>query len=332
MKKLLIATSAVVGLGLVSADFAAAQLETSFSGLVRVRYTDNNKDNNEGSLRTNRTQVNWSVKGTTDSGLTYGGQIRYRTADNNASFSVNKSNIFFGGGFGKVTLGNVDPAKDSVAAGVGKASAGAGGFNWGIGSSHGISAPNTTGNNGGSDRILYVSPSFNGLTVAADAYTDDDNTENDGGQRGMSAGVKYSGEFADGSFNVAAGLHRGNNDNTNNAKNEKGYGLGADMTFGPISVGANYMKMDNYDGVDTFEDQKHILVAAKYNFGPGSASISYGRGKAKNTKSVNTIILGVDYTVAPGWSVYADVARNSKDSSNNIKSNTSWLLGTNLSF
>ena len=50
MKKLLIATSAVVGLGLVSADFAAAQLETSFSGLVRVRYTDDNTAGQEGSL------------------------------------------------------------------------------------------------------------------------------------------------------------------------------------------------------------------------------------------------------------------------------------------
>ena len=239
MKKLLIATSAVVGLGLVSADFAAAQLETSFSGLVRVRYTDSNATGQEGSLDTNRTQVAWAVTGTTDSGLTYGGQVTWQSGAGKGTFNEDKGNIFVGGGFGTVTVGNVSAASSSLSAGV--SGAASGGLDGDL--TLRASGPTITGNNGGSDRLLYVSPSFNGLTFAADVYTDDDNTENDGGQKGMSAGIKYSGEFADGSFNIAAGLHRGSNDNVNNAKNARGYGIGADMTFGPITVGANYRKL-----------------------------------------------------------------------------------------
>lgn len=316
MKKLLIATSAVVGLGLVSADFAAAQLETSFSGLVRVRYTDNSNDGQEGSLKTNKTRLTWGAKGTTDSGLTYGGQIRWEDAA-----TVAKSNVYVGGGFGTVTVGNVDGAEGQLETGV--SAAASGGLDGGL-TVIPTGGPNVTGNGGGADRLLYVSPSFSGLTFAADVYTDDDNTENDGGKKGMSAAVKYSGEFADGSFNVAAGLHRGRTDDNAGVKqdNDKGYGIGADMTFGPISVGANYQKTEVAN-----VDNKAILTSAKYNFGPGNVSLGLGRLKVGSAKALKTVVAGVDYTVAPGWSVYAEAARNSGNGSN-----TNWLLGTNLSF
>ena len=357
MKKLLIATSAVVGLGLVSADFAAAQLETSVSGLIRVRLKSGadatfdlhdddktKKVDQETWLDSDKSRINWAITGTSDSGLNYGGQVRWEDGSSEAY-----ANIFFGNdAFGQITVGKVDAAKSSAAAGVSGAIDGA--------TTRWAGGKNVTGNHGGTDRILYVG-TFSGLTIAADYYTDSNADEDDGGKSGVSAAVKYGGEFADGSFNIAAGLHRGNTDDTAavaaaagdandindastatklavnavNAKDgqdDEGYGIGADVTFGPITVGANYRKFDE-KGVDNLKD---IALSAAYDFGAGTASIGFGRLSGEGDGSVKTFAAGVNYTVAPGWTVYGEAARNRAKGGGDSLSDTNWVLGTDLAF
>ncbi|NQY81762.1 MAG: porin [Alphaproteobacteria bacterium] len=438
MKKLLIATSAIVGLGLVSADFAAAELETSFSGLVRIRLVngaqanngvttggtsvvpeswsglDKNDDcilgknpltievnawgKNEAAtnpaasnnicylkalgvetptnysigptLGVNRAQLQWDVKGTSDSGLTYGARIRVRPTSG-AGGRVH-TYVYFGSNFGQFTVGHSDGITGSAYVGVGMAGAGSGGLDGaGIGFSQPsagaslakIGSPVVDASYGANSRLAYKSPTISGLRVHAE-YALGDGVESNGADAGhVAAALTYSADLSDGSFNAIVSYLRARADDTladtssqsATTQTKKVAMVGLDSTFGPVTIGANYLDLGNSGGLKKPTanklkgSQRRYMFSVKYNFGPGAVSLAYARATAAvykgssaataYTDRVSGYTVGLSYSVAPGWSVYGDLNRGTAATGrvaaagkSASASATTWLLGTNVSF
>lgn len=380
MKKLLIATSAVVGLGVVSADFAAAQLEVSFSGLVRVRMTKGTQTTAgvatsanyapDTTFGVNRAQLQWDAKGTSDSGLTYGARIRVRPTGTSGGRHL--TYIYAGGGFGKVTLGNqYGISGGSVYAGAGNASSGSGGVDGhfscsagtvpAAGSNASLACPVADGAWARFDGVGYSSPNFGGAQVHAD-FSLGNGSKNDGDGKGhMGLGLTYSADIGDGSVNAAATYYKERVESVVNGVGvvtESGVNapkilqLAVDGTFGPVTVGMNYLSSGKSGASKTLTTagalkggQSTMLLAAKYNYGPGSVSLGYGRGSADThdgaggsyKDKTTTIVLSASYSVAPGWSVYGDYYRFSNKTgraavADNSESSNAWVIGSNVSF
>ena len=356
MKKLLIATSAVVGLGLVSANHAAAQVETTLSGLVRVDLSDTGLSNSNMGMAVSRTQIQWNAEGTSDTGLTYGAQLRIR----NGATAGQTQTVYFGGGFGQVTLGSNDGAADISngieAAGAGTGAVdGAGLFATDVEGLDAITAAEHAGTEdvaaitpvtghdidvkaSGDVKITYTSPNFNGLTVAVSKGFDSDADNSNDNDEGYDLGVAYLGAFGDtaigGHFAYANGKEAG----TTNDYSE--WMLGVNAGFGPITVGATYRKNEENTADTT------VAIGAKYNFGPGNVSLNYAMSEDNGAELTSTI-LSADYTVAPGWVVATDISRNKGEvtgftapaaataelvAAANSSSNTSWVIRNSVSF
>ena len=96
MKKLLLATTMLVTAG----HYAAADVSVSGDGRMGVVSSD--------SVTTfsNRMRIKFSGSGTTDGGLSFGGS--FRAADATGAKDGTKGSTFISGGFGKISMGDVD--------------------------------------------------------------------------------------------------------------------------------------------------------------------------------------------------------------------------------
>jgi len=161
MKKLLLATTMLVTAG----SYAAA--DVSISGDARMGVVNKYDDASKGNVTTfsNRMRVKFSGSGTTDSGVSFGGS--FRANDAVGAKAGTSGSAFISGGFGKITMGDVDSADN---ASVGQlASVGY----TGLGTGNEISyAADAGGDNGlpgdfmdySGARVLYTN-SFGGVTL-----------------------------------------------------------------------------------------------------------------------------------------------------------------------
>ena len=385
MKKLLLTTSALVGLGLVSADFAAAQVQSSMSGIVRIRLSQGFKatdakvssSNYDAApmMNVNRVQLQWDAMGTSDMGMEYGARARLRpTAD---AGGRHLSYVYMSGGFGKVTLGNQwGVAGGQIWLGASATYAGSGGFDENSPAGTTLSAAGATNNaqiyypvgDGAYARhnmVSYSSPNFSGAQVHLN-YSFNNGNKNDGTDGMQAVGVTYGGNFADTDVNAAFSYYQTRSEDTLDANGtvvkatanaQKVMLLAADATFGPAMVGVTYIDAGksgvnktkaNIAAGETSGGQNTLHFATKYNFGPGAVSFGYSIGKAKvasDTGATKTYsdkrtgwVIGANYTLAPGWTVYGDYYRitnktgNSAVTTGNSKGSSYWTVGTNVSF
>ena len=116
MKKVLFATTALV----LSAGVAAADVAVSGNGRMGII---SNFDNpltplvDESDLAfTSRIRIAFTASGETDGGLSFGGSIRADNSGNGAAGTA--GSVFMSGGFGTVTMGDVDGAAEAAAGNV----------------------------------------------------------------------------------------------------------------------------------------------------------------------------------------------------------------------
>ncbi|WP_195759832.1 porin [Paracoccus sp. S-4012] len=122
MKKLLLASSALVGL----AGAAAAEVSVTGDGRIGLRFDSDELVLNEaGVLVTrdtwnviSRARVRFTMTGETDSGLSFGAILRADQADSRSSRGGSNSlyagEVFISGAFGRLTAGEVDSALESA--------------------------------------------------------------------------------------------------------------------------------------------------------------------------------------------------------------------------
>lgn len=116
MKKVLLASSALVGVAALTATPAAAQLEVSLGGFMQFHASAGDADaavdgNDRGGGFAMNNEIYVNGEATADNGLEYGFQVQMDSAASQGG-DIDESQVFISGAWGKVVLGNEDGAED----------------------------------------------------------------------------------------------------------------------------------------------------------------------------------------------------------------------------
>lgn len=111
MKKILLATTLLAG----TAGFAAAEVTLSGDGRMGVTFTEGQDKTaaSESNLAfSSRARVKFTLSGTTDGGLEFGGS--FRSHDSVGAAAGTAGSVFVSGAFGKLTMGDIDSAAQNA--------------------------------------------------------------------------------------------------------------------------------------------------------------------------------------------------------------------------
>lgn len=229
MKKVLLATTVLA----MTATVAAA--EVTLSGSARMGIIDNYGSGDSMGF-TSRARVQFTMSGETDGGLAFGASFR---ADNAIGANVGSGgSVFMSGAFGRIEMGDVDGA---AAAAVGHV-----------------------------DSITLTDlGDLHEITFLANGGTD---TDGGGGVDTFDPSALYTYTAGD----VAVYLSV-----TNPGCNVSGtcvvaYGIGAAYTMGDYKVSAAYEMTDGSEGVGDNRNQSHWVIGADATFGAVTVKARYG--------------------------------------------------------
>ena len=262
MKKLLIASTALVMVA------GAAAAEVKLSGDARMGVVYNGEDWNF----SNRARVIFTLSGTTDTGLEFGGTFK-------AHESVDAENgkegtVFISGAFGKIEMGNTVSAPEALF-----------GDLYEVGytdlSSNGID--NATDSSEGWREL-----NKQGLLANDIPYlTGDDNSQ---------SAVLYT--YSAGAFSVAASMTDGKDASydyqgvaTDDASEAQSAAVAAAYTFGNYTVGLGYEQLNSKENGVADGDQIELAAVAK--FGTTNVKAYYATGE-QDDQSGTTKTLDVD--------------------------------------
>ena len=361
MKKLLLATSAIIGaVSFASAASAEAPRVTvgGFIDFQAAAVSDDLDAGRRGYGFRNDTEIHFSVDGKTDAGLGYGAVIELEAdIDGDTTGSGTESDrtyVYLDGGWGRFELGaNTDAATalkvdaSSIARATGGidgdwfrfAGAPAGFFvvRPDLFVSHGgVQTPGATEN---ASKVTYYSPNWSGFQVGV-SYAPDS------GERGqdatftdinagdvedvISGGVTYNHSWDSLDLGLSATFETGDFEVT--GVSADGWALGASLGFGGLSFAASWAEQD-FDNTDT----EFYTLGAAYDFGNFGVSVTwldseFDFGGASN--DFNNLSFGADYAMAPGFTPYAEVSLYEFDSAGVGGDNdgTVFIVGTQLAF
>jgi predicted porin len=279
MRKVLLATTALVALGGVS----AANADISISGAAEFAYdqptTGSNAMSVDGSLVI-------SAKSTTDSGLTFSAvhDMKFEgcavnvSAGTTACTDYNDAYIGVSGDFGSVTMGYTDTALDKQD----------GKF---TGRSLAVQeAGNKTGNSSGSliggdsTAINFYAPSISGLSLVASV--DEENNRTDIGAHYSIAGIDLGYQTRSSSTDYTL--------------------VGVGASLGPVRIQALII---NADTAGTKVRSKDVGVS----YTAGDVYLAAHMSKANDTNKDENRSLGAMYTVAPGVTARIESYYGKKD-------------------
>jgi len=262
MRKVLLATTALVALGGVSA--ASADISISGSGTFEIE--------DSGANTTYTSDGNIVIKGssTTDSGLTL-------TAVQDTKFedsTVADSYIDVAGDFGSIRMGNTDNALDRMDGALPE--------NMDL---EGVADTNVAGALGGDETgISFMSPSFSGITVYGSTTAEGASTGygvnyKAGGievmvQADSDDGTAVAGKFSAGAVTVQAGAINVGSGATKTEYRQ----VGASYTMGDLKLVATSQK----NGAN-----KYSNIGAKYTVAPG-LTVAAESGSQSNTNNNGT--------------------------------------------
>jgi len=106
MKKVLLATSALIA----TAGMASADINLSGGARLGLVYNNGVAATNDKIRFEKRFTINVDGSGETDGGLSFGGRIRLRSDEGDASGGISSANVYLGNDTWRVTVGNTDGA------------------------------------------------------------------------------------------------------------------------------------------------------------------------------------------------------------------------------
>jgi predicted porin len=332
MKKILVASSALVAVGFAGAAQASEPISLSVGGYMEqwIGVADQEDRFESRNAFQSDTEVHFSGSTTLDNGIEVGAKIELEGEGGNAGTMVDEQYLYVNGGFGQVKLGAEDGAAADMgvtAPSVGPVGANDGDLsNWVATNA----IPDTVPAGGDSKRLTYYTPVLGGFRAGI-SYADDDSSENNDtvttGDSRVSAGVEYKGDF-DG-VSVAVSL-------VGESMGEgEWYGVGASVGFGNFTIGGSVSEVDGEFGVgevqpgaNKLEDTTDFDFGVSYAMDAATVSLTYAYGENDGSAAVsgvdeiNTVDLGLAYTLGAGvtWksSVFwfddqGEVAGNSDD-------------------
>lgn len=293
MKKILLATSALVAAGLASTA-SAAEWQTGVSGyyFLGVGITDSDAQDGIGVLRDGEFHVNGRL--TADNGLTFRARIEVEAHTSGDQIDENWGSV--GGSFGTLMIGGNDSVgyEQVNGAGIIYAPGARIGYadSFALTSAAGVGFSPFNGTAVDGLGIHYSSPSFFGFQVhgtyipslSADGGGDGNNPVFSAGDELWSLAANYAGDFGDFSFGIA-----GHYTDIEGVDSEQ-LGIGANVGFSGFTVAGFYE--EDFVGND-------FGIGLQYTTGPWT--VAGGWGSSSDSNSNNDIVSGwVTYTAAPG--------------------------------
>lgn len=363
MKKILLATSALIGASSMIAGAALADdLKVNFGGASDVQMGIANDDKDAGQraqgLR-NDNELNVTVRGVADNGLEYGAKIDLEadvTNDaNNEGTNASRTYLFLQGAWGNFELGSNTGAAGTMKVDAANLAAATGGIDgdwtyFANSSTKFLATPDLpvaygAGNLGdestdNNSKITYYSPRFSGFQVGlsyAPDLTDRGQTvtRSDAGFSAgdiFEAGVNYTGDFNEVHLEGALTGEWGNSD-TNAIEDLGAWNAGLLVGYAGFSVAGSYGDWNDSLTVSN-ADANYWTLGAAYDFGPFGASVTYLNSEYADVNDFDNISVGVDYKLAPGLTPYAEVSWFEQDSTGTVNDNdgTVFITGLNLAF
>ncbi|OWJ59875.1 porin [Inquilinus limosus] len=332
MKKVLLggaALSAMVLAGAAPASAADANvtsgLQLKISGFIGFQAALNLGDTQNDEFARDYdfqsgARIIFDIKNVTDSGLEYGGRIRFDNVNRRDNVSVDRTYVYVKGSFGTVTFGNAPTVADDIgyvyAHDALAGEIGAGGLNFGDlldgdfklggGDFYSINATYLAGLSNADTRIKYTSPSFDGFSFAVD-FTPVVGGRNHAGNGGrndlfdddqsyyenvVTGGLNYEQTFDSLWVRLAATAAYGNGVRTSDSgANPDGndlqvYTLGGMVQSGGIAASVNWTHNEEIAVAKKPVDS--IVADVSYQWGPYLASLSYAYTWADKGNGLNS--------------------------------------------
>ncbi|SOC17356.1 porin [Thalassospira xiamenensis] len=308
MKKILVASSALVAVAFAGQAQASEKIKLSVGGYMEQWMGVADQDSGESvNAFQSDTEIHFKGSTTLDNGIEVGAvvELEGETSDD----QVDEEYLYINGGFGQVKLGKEDGAADDM--GITAPSVGPVGVNDGD-LTNWVSAylPDTVPSTGDHKRVTYYTPSLSGFRAGV-SYADDDTSNNNDtattGDNVISAGLEYNADFDGWSLGLSA---TGENEGEGNW-----YGLGANVGFGNFTVGGSWGHIEDDFGLTERDaagsDTDTFDVGVSYAMDAAAVSLSYAyseygnrstTGGASNEGEMSTVDLGLAYTLGAGVS------------------------------
>ena len=337
MKKHLLSTSAIA-LGIaMAAPVAAQEWDVSVGGFMNqhVAYRDLSGTEVSGGgfdgvdFHSN-TEIIFKPSITLDNGLTFGANVQLE-GENQGNSQIDESYMTISGDtLGKIEVGSTNSAGYKLMVGAPElttmyinspsisnfipfSAAYPGGFR-----QAGLSSYTEVAGNNDVQRLSYYTPSFNGLTLGVSyAPTGHNNVRNTYGEAPnavvhdiFDVGVNYSQTFGTTSVTLAARYGTGEAPSGVAMSDPETWGIGAQVGFGAITVGASYAENDNGLANGATDSTGWSLGATYDAVGPWAFEALTYQGESKNVAGDNAEYqaykIGATRDLGPGvdWDIY----------------------------
>lgn len=300
MKKILIASSALVAVAFAGQASASEPIKLSIGGYMEQWVGITDEDNTAAGGRVNAfhsdAEVYFRGSTTLDNGIEVGAVIELE--GETSSDQIDEQYLFVNGGFGRFEMGKNDSAADAM--GVTAPSVGPVGVNDGdMANWANVELIDTVPSSGDQKRATYYTPVFGGFRAGV-SYADQDTSTNDKettrtGDNIISVGLEYKADFDGVSLGLSA---EGENQDEGNW-----YGLGAKVGFGNFTVGGSWGHVDDDYGVESGgavnQEVDAYDLGVSYAMDAAAVSLTYGY-EEQGSNEVQALDLGFAYTLGAG--------------------------------
>jgi outer membrane protein OmpU len=337
MKNLLLASAAVVALGMAAAD-AHAQMTVTIGGSVQSEGANASRDIETGRDTNSHTTARISIdaKAKADNGLAYGATTKL-LADTVGGDGIlmDQAFIHVGGGFGLVEFGATEGAVAKMAVGAPKVGLGQalGDYDkYGAASSGGLSYGRKpflalTPDAGTSNKLTYFTPRFSGFGVGL-SYTPNTTDTRTGFARNVlgtnyvdtfEAGATYERDLGGVGLKIGAGMTTADAAQGANVKDYTAWNSGLSLSWQGFTVGGSYTDAQDFNkrrNVTIDTDQKAWTFGASYDVGQFTVGANMLMAEGYNDNRVGSYAdkhdaygVGVAYRLAPGLQLMGDVVK-----------------------
>ena len=319
---------------------AIAELDNGITAGVRIRINGNNHTgqphmHGATGMPTERVDADGNdISNTVDS------HVHAGAGEAGGDMNVDETEVFFTGSFGGLHIGMIEAATQQMTVWAPGGTVPIGGIKspW----FGGIGGMWTSGNfmDEDSTKIVYFSPSFNGISIGV-SYAPEDTTNNYGGradnegQQGeqVTAAISYSADFMGGSFSANFG-HEGHSTEAmgdmgcmGDGCDPSGMRYGLSVGIDDIAVGAAIYEQDaiGADGMD----RKMLDAGIAWTQGPLMLGVQYGSNDAGGGSKATSTSLNLNYNLGGGVDLGAVYATGDNPMGAGY---TNVLLGTMFNF
>ena len=332
MKKVLLGTTALAAVGLLASNVASADemmaepISVGVGGYYTTAVVARDMDgamDDRGHVIQQNMEMQIAGSTTLDNGITVGVRVRFAANDYEHS---DEQEITFSGGFGSLHVGAIEGAAQQTVAWAPGGTVPIGGIKspW-FGGIGGMWTTNDIMNED-AIKVLYFSPSFNGISLAA-SYAPENTTDSYGGtgtadpgqnSEGVSAALSYTVDVMGGSFSANVGYEGYTNED--GGADPEGLRYGASISIDQIALGGAVYDQE-IGGVSTSKSD----IGVSWTDGPMMLGVQYGDNEMTNS---NIVAFNANYNLGPGIDVGMQIGAGESD----MNDFTQVLLGTMLNF